>query len=486
VTATRKATMRVQKFWRQHRVPALTAVLMLSVLVGILAVSPWLPQRLGDAPAEVLIIAGIAVFSTWIAIWRGRQAQQQIRELQRQISDQNFNSAISMATHADNPVRVSAGFTRLSQLYEGARDEEVAGKYLRASQSAAVTIMRGGEKERRDAQVREATLKFLMKHSPEEWEQAKWTDGQGRERKGEWQMEDYDLRGLNLFHIMEESAGEVEAKKGWRVKAGGRYCADIQARGMNLSNAELTDATLTGARLNNADLTDASLISSDLTDSSLQKADLTGARLNNAVLKGADLTSANLTNAVLTGSSLNNAALTDVILRGANLRYADLTNAALNGSAVGAILEVDVDPTDPDQPPESSDFEDAPMLDLKDADLTMANLTGTNLTRTNLARADLTGADLVSTNLAEASLTDANLTNANLWRVAFRETRIDRADFQTVGAADPETEEKRAISSQDLQGCCWDQRDPNNAPLLPEGIDPYDLDDIPRGDRPED
>ena len=154
--------MRVQKFWRQHRVPALTAVSILAVLVGILAVRPWLPQWLGDAPAEVLIIVGIAVFSTWIAIWRGRQAREQIQKTQEQVSEQILSNAIGMATDIENPPRVRAGFARLRDLYGGAEDE--AGRAsLRLAQRATGSIIKRGwlKGEEIDIQVREEASDFL-------------------------------------------------------------------------------------------------------------------------------------------------------------------------------------------------------------------------------------------------------------------------------------------------------------------------------------
>jgi hypothetical protein len=135
----------------------------------------------------------------------------------------------------------------------------------------------------------------------------------------------------------------------------------------------LTAAVRAGVDLSDANLTDANLSGAILTD-----ANLTGANLTDANLYCANLERANLTDANLYCAYLERAILTDANLSGANLSGAYLT---------GAIL-------------------------------TDANLTGANLYYANLERANLTDANLSGANLTDANLTDANLTGAYLppWR----------------------------------------------------------------------
>ena len=99
-----------------------------------------------------------------------------------------------------------------------------------------------------------------------------------------------------------------------------------------------------------------------------------------------------------------------------------------------------------------SDFEDAQAVDanLACADFSRADMINANFTRANLAGANLTGADLT-----EADLTDAVLES----------TRVDKADFRLA----------KVSLQQLLEGCWWDKRDPNNAPLLPDGVSPDQL-----------
>jgi hypothetical protein len=122
----------------------------------------------------------------------------------------------------------------------------------------------------------------------------------------------------------------------------------LDARGANLSaadlegtrlhGADLTGATLIAADCNGADLSDAKLSPAGLPDANLMWADLSGANLNGAVLCRADLTWANLRT-----TDLSNAGLTGAQLRGADLTRANLSCADLTDAWCGATAFVDVD-----------------------------------------------------------------------------------------------------------------------------------------------
>src|SRR5215218_3622268 len=115
-------------------------------------------------------------------------------------------------------------------------------------------------------------------------------------------------------------------------------------RGSTLSHAKLSGAHLPNADLGDADLSGADLSNALLLNANLIVADLSGAGLSNALLDNADLV-ADLSNADLSGASLLGADLSDgnlfsADLSEANLIGADLSRADLSdANLVGANLE---------------------------------------------------------------------------------------------------------------------------------------------------
>ncbi|WP_406514489.1 pentapeptide repeat-containing protein (plasmid) [Streptomyces sp. NBC_00161] len=79
---------------------------------------------------------------------------------------------------------------------------------------------------------------------------------------------------------------------GTKEAEAGRMCATL--RGVQLSDAKLSEVDLARADLSGADLTDADLSKADLTDADLSKADLTDANLTAAILTGTKLSGATL------------------------------------------------------------------------------------------------------------------------------------------------------------------------------------------------
>src|SRR5215213_933846 len=115
-------------------------------------------------------------------------------------------------------------------------------------------------------------------------------------------------------------------------------------RGSTLSHAKLSDAHLPNADLGDADLSGADLSNALLLNANLIVADLSGADLSNALLDNADLV-ADLSNADLSGASLLGADLSDANLRGADLSDANLIGANLSDAILvkanlsGAVLD---------------------------------------------------------------------------------------------------------------------------------------------------
>lgn len=183
--------------------------------------------------------------------------------------------------------------------------------------------------------------------------------------------------------------------------------AGVDWAGCNLTNADLSHATMNGANLSGAVLKGANFNGSNLTSAIMTKADLTGATLPVANLASADLTNANLTQAVIKGSSLNKTimagtTLTKVIGRQITGAPASLPAnwAVIQGSLVGPGADLSND-------------------GLVGADLHGMNLAGTifdhsNLSNANLANANLTGASFVGAVVTGANLDGVNLAGDNL------------------------------------------------------------------------
>jgi uncharacterized protein YjbI with pentapeptide repeats len=104
---------------------------------------------------------------------------------------------------------------------------------------------------------------------------------------------------------------------------------DVDLRGANLSNADisgadLSDVNLRGANLDGADLSYANLKNTLLDGANMSNANLTGVNAQGAKLTYTDFSNANLTNAILANTNLQNATfddanLTNTILTGANI-----------------------------------------------------------------------------------------------------------------------------------------------------------------------
>jgi len=101
---------------------------------------------------------------------------------------------------------------------------------------------------------------------------------------------------------------------------------------LNLSEADLSGATLSGANLNKANLSGANLSGANLNKAKLSRANLSGANLEQANLSGARLYKADLKRANLKGANLNVAILCKAKLERADLQEANLEGANLKGS----------------------------------------------------------------------------------------------------------------------------------------------------------
>ncbi len=190
---------------------------------------------------------------------------------------------------------------------------------------------------------------------------------------------------------------------------------EINLSGANLSNAsfsqtDLSVANLAGANLSRTDLSQANLSVAKLNGANLSRANLSHATLNVATLTMADLREANLVQAELIRAELMRSDLSGADLRGANLSHADLRDAKLRYA--------DLSQTNLSR------------ADLRHALLTEANLEQANLASADLSSADLTGADLNHAELRQANLSRANLQGANLSGANFRWADLGGADLR--------------------------------------------------------
>jgi uncharacterized protein YjbI with pentapeptide repeats len=144
----------------------------------------------------------------------------------------------------------------------------------------------------------------------------------------------------SVTHFLITSGLSVRSKDSPRLLRGSTL-SHAKLSGAHLPNADLGDAELSGADLSNALLLNANLIVADLSGADLSNAlldnadlvaDLSNADLSGASLLGADLSDGNLFSADLSDGNLIGADLSRADLSGANLVGANLENANLSGA----------------------------------------------------------------------------------------------------------------------------------------------------------
>ena len=172
------------------------------------------------------------------------------------------------------------------------------------------------------------------------------------------------------------------------VRAGSGDCNAPASANVNWAYCDKTDRDLSWTDLTDANLTGATLNMTDLGAANLTGANLTGASINGAKVNAADFTDANLTDVKLQSTYIS----------GADFTRANLTRANL--TCLGSCS-------------------DLLQANLTDANLTDAQLKGAKLNKVNLTNANLTKADLTGVQMTGADLTGANLTGADLTGVTW-------------------------------------------------------------------
>ena len=178
-----------------------------------------------------------------------------------------------------------------------------------------------------------------------------------------------------------------------------QWRSENPGRKIDLSGADLHRVAVDGSTVSEAA---GQFNGVDLSQANLSEARLRGVWLEGANLCGADLRKADLSTTFLTGARLAEANLWAANLRVAMLRGADLRDASFPvADLFGAILD--------------------------EADLRGADLSGANLWRASLENSDLRGADLREANLAEAFLRGADVRTARMGHTLLPNADLHRA-----------------------------------------------------------
>ena len=293
---------------------------------GIVA---WMAMRFilnFKIPLEVywtgIVLITLAGATAGFTYWRGRQADKQIKETQRQARFQSFDKIIQMAVDNENSARALAGWRRIEMWFsheqggleksEDRRDREDWGKFLEIARHTAQSVLdlkpetkavfdeelkryedaeqpdgfvpwqevrkdyfAESDKTRVSESVRQRALNFLMEN---------FGRGNSDDRV---LLTEYDLSGLQL--VSDLLRPRYPGKKP-QIYARLSHCMGMRAVwGTDLSNSNFEYAKMLGARLKRANLNGA-----DLSRADLRHADLEGADLRKADLSYADLRKAQI------------------------------------------------------------------------------------------------------------------------------------------------------------------------------------------------
>jgi hypothetical protein len=154
---------------------------------------------------------------------------------------------------------------------------------------------------------------------------------------------------------------------------------------IDLSGADLEDASLTLVNLSEANLVGANLKSAFLVEADLSNSNLRQASMQEAILHGVDLSEADLRGVQLAEAELREANLTGATLTGADLQFVDFSFANLS------------------------------LADLVEADLRAAMLVQTDLKGANLSGANLAGAQIIGADIEGTKISGCRVFAANAW-----------------------------------------------------------------------
>jgi uncharacterized protein YjbI with pentapeptide repeats len=195
-----------------------------------------------------------------------------------------------------------------------------------------------------------------------------------------------------VLWILGAQGGELATRYGERKFPPDLSAADLS--GLNLSRADMFQATLAGANLVDANLSNTNLAGARLEGSDLRRANCSGARMIGAQLAGANVQEANFAHASLGGADLTHAKVEAAQFANASLERAILTTLDLSKALLGTNV-----------------FDEA---DLRGANLSGSDHTGSSFRRAHLENAKLADAGLHGVNLEGAHLNGADLSHSDL------------------------------------------------------------------------
>ncbi|HZN35343.1 MAG TPA: pentapeptide repeat-containing protein [Pirellulaceae bacterium] len=224
----------------------------------------------------------------------------------------------------------------------------------------------------------------------------------------------------------------------------GAQWAGLRLPSQASQSSDLSETNLTSASLTQAVLDGASLRKSVLARARLDKASLALADAHQTDLSGANLTAANASYMLLSWANLQGALCDDATLTGVNLEGADLRGARFRGANLERVVLRSCQV-------EGTDFQGAnlrgaslPSLVLREAELQNACFE-----KADLSHCDLEGVSLPSANFFHATLTGAYLTGSRMPAADFR-----RASLCGAGLADIHWE-GADLRGADLRGCTF-------------------------------
>lgn len=273
-----------------------------------------------------------AILAALFTLWLNHQA-----EIRQQSSSQNLNHQTILDGHINNikEIKLSGDYKleEEGQSVEGnVKDDEREDEFIK---SMTLPVLRELSKdEDRKAQLvlflHQLDLKTVSTSTDDK------NSGQGFFQTADLKFGNFegykltqinlkgaDLRGADLkfanfsqanLNSADLSCADRNIERWWSwipfvTEATQEYCASLN--GINLSNADLSNAKLMKAELSNADLS---------------KTKLNGANFSNANLTGADFTEANLTEANLTGANISDLQLSQAILCHTTLSAGETSN----------------------------------------------------------------------------------------------------------------------------------------------------------------
>ncbi|MBD2184005.1 pentapeptide repeat-containing protein [Planktothrix sp. FACHB-1355] len=180
--------------------------------------------------------------------------------------------------------------------------------------------------------------------------------------------------------------------------------------GLNLSNADFTDANLSKRQFIRTNFMFTNFTKADLSKTKFEEVNFTNANLSGANLEKAEFKEVNFTNANISGANLEKAEFTNV-----NFQNANFSNANL----VGMKLYYD-----------RADFSGANFTDTKIADVD--KYTKQIYLTTQICQADFKNTVLNRTDFRGVNLIRADFRGAKLERTDFRNAILDNANFENV------------------------------------------------------